>query len=69
MTEYRMPSWAKKQVTRWDRNGMVEDLCAEHGTGHPNKEWMESPENKCCDGTYRDSGVHGCCGCCLRKDE
>ena len=61
--KYPMPSWAKKQIVRWDRRGMVENIC-EHGVGHPSIEWMNSPKNKTPEGEYIDSGIHNCCGCC-----
>jgi len=63
-TKFEKPHWAHTQLTRWDRGGMVEDICCLHGVGHPNKEWMNSPANKNKDGSYKDTGVHGCCGCC-----
>lgn len=63
-TKYKKPDWAHTQITRYDRNGMVEDICRLHGCGHPNKEWLNSPENKDKNGEIRDSGIHGCCGCC-----
>lgn len=67
MGQFKLPSWALYQTVRWDRNEMVEDICRDHGVGHPKKEWMSSPSNKNKDGSIKDSGIHGCCGCCRRK--
>lgn len=67
LKKFPIATWARVQLIRWDRNDMVEDICEEHGVGHPNKTWMESKYNKNEDGSYKDSGVHGCCGCCRKK--
>lgn len=64
MSKFPLPSWAKKQIVRWDRRGMVENICKAHGVGHPSREWMESEENMLEDGTMRDEGIHCCCHCC-----
>lgn len=61
------PSWAKGQLIRYDRGGMVEDLCQKHGVGHPNRAWLASDENREKDGSLKDPGIHGCCGCCRGK--
>ena len=59
------PNWAIKQIKRWDRNGMIENIC-EHGVGHPSKEWLNSEVNKDENGQMIDPGIHGCCGCCCK---
>lgn len=57
---YHQPDWAVGQVIRYDRNGMVEDICI-HGVGHPNQEWLRrNPDS---------SSVHGCDGCCYKKPQ
>jgi len=68
MNKYPIPSWAKKQIVRWDRRGMVENIC-HHGVGHPSREWLLSKENTLSDGSMRDIGVHGCDGCCSKEND
>lgn len=58
LKRFPKPEWADRQLIRFDRNCMVEDLCKEHGCGHPNKTWLESEFNN-----YKDPGIHGCCSC------
>lgn len=50
------PDWAVDQCGRFDRGGMIEDIC-KCGVGHPNTEWMKRYAKN-------DKGIHGCCGCC-----
>jgi len=61
-TKYIKPPWAVNQIIR--ENGMIEDIC-EHGIGHPNHVWYQERVKK--HGT--SIGIHGCCGCCLKKEE
>lgn len=58
---YPKPFWAVSQLIR--ETGLVEDVC-EHGIGHPNITWLTKHDEE---GTKR-FGVHGCCGCCSRKE-
>lgn len=57
-SDHRMVNWPLHW--RADR-GLMERLCPEHGTGHPDPD----------DIAYKVSigltseGVHGCCGCCF----
>lgn len=46
------------QHFRWDR-GIMERICPEHGTGHPD------PDSPWAKGSYE--WVHGCCGCCAQQ--
>ena len=57
--KYKKPKWAVKQIIRWDRNNLVEDIC-KHGVGHPNIIWLKEfdPDNS------KMEGIHGCDGCC-----
>lgn len=61
---YPMPAWAKYQLTRWDKDGLVEDVCA-HGVGHPNTAWLKAHKHLNKDGYL---GIHGCDGCCWAKE-
>lgn len=55
--EYKKPSWVVQQITR--ASGLLEDIC-KHGTGHPNKDFLEKhPEF-----VKKGFASHGCDGCC-----
>lgn len=67
LNQFPIAPWARMQLIRPDRNNMVEDVYEDHFIGHPNKTWMQSKYNKNKDGSYKDHGIHGCCGCCKDK--
>jgi hypothetical protein len=59
-SKHHMIRWEKN--IRYDRGCLVERIC-KHGIGHPDPDslkWI----NKI---GLKDSGVHGCDGCCARK--
>ena len=58
-TDYEQPDWAIGQTIR--ASGLVEDEC-EHGVGHPNKMWLKEHSDEA------HWEVHGCDGCCTRKN-
>lgn len=60
LCSFPMPKWAIKQIVRYDRNRLVEDIC-EHGVGHPNAAWLKKH------GALGDN-VHGCDGCCFKDN-
>lgn len=55
---YPLPDWASCQIYR--ASGLLENICEEHGVGHPSLEWLalHDPDDLRC------LSVHGCCGCC-----
>jgi hypothetical protein len=57
LKKYKRPSWAVDQLIR--ENGVVEDIC-EHGVGHPNLEYLKDNPGR---------GIHGCDGCCYKKEK
>jgi len=59
LKHFPTPKWAVKQIVRYDRDALVEDIC-KHGVGHPNRKWLKKFGE---DG----DGIHGCCGCCSKK--
>lgn len=60
--KYPAPFWAIDQIRR--STGLIEDVC-HHGVGHPNHHWLmdNDPDGK------KVFDVHGCCGCCVSKEE
>jgi hypothetical protein len=58
------PKWAVRQLRRWDRYGLLEDIC-EHGIGHPNIYWLDEHDPQ----GLKMMGVHGCDGCCHGTSE
>lgn len=56
---YPKPDWASHQIVR--ASGLVEDVCKEHGVGHPNIAYLKLHDS---DGEL-GLGIHGCCGCCM----
>ena len=61
-TTFHRPKWAVAQT--WRETGLLENIC-EHGSGHPNEDWLRKldPKHK----TYLR--VHGCDGCCSKGEE
>jgi hypothetical protein len=57
-SQHHMRNWALNW--RSDRK-MMERLCPEHGTGHPDPDDLAYKQRIGDD----DAGVHGCCGCCV----
>lgn len=60
--KYPLPYWASHQIYR--TSGLLENICKEHGVGHPSKEWLAIYDSD----SIRGFGVHGCCGCCVSED-
>lgn len=58
-SNHRMVDW--KINIRFDRDGLVERICPEHGIGHPDPDSQAYFESK----GYEAVGIHGCCGCCV----
>lgn len=56
-SDHHMVTW--RQLWRGDR-GIMERLCP-HGIGHPDPDDLAIV-------TGRDTGVHGCDGCCARPE-
>lgn len=55
-SDHHMREWPQ----HWrDDRGIIERIC-KHGVGHPD------PDDYAIR-TGRDSGIHGCCGCCHKK--
>lgn len=61
-SDHHMKSW--KQLWRGDR-GLMERLCPEHGTGHPDPDHMAHYAKTHTEDETWAEGVHGCCGCCV----
>ncbi|NKY60376.1 hypothetical protein [Nocardia flavorosea] len=60
-TDHHMRAW----TLLWrDDRGIFERLCPEHGIGHPDPDqyayWEETGQLA--------NTIHGCCGCCARKE-
>lgn len=60
--EYEKPDWAADQIVR--TSWLVEDVC-EHGVGHPNIAWLQKYDPN----GNRGYGIHGCDGCCNKKED
>lgn len=61
-TPHHMVEWGL--LWRGDR-GLMERLCPEHGTGHPDPDHMAWYATTHTPNDTWAEGVHGCCGCCL----
>jgi hypothetical protein len=61
-SDHHMKSWT--QLWRGDR-ALMERLCPDHGTGHPDPDHMAYYAKTHTAGETWAEGVHGCCGCCV----
>lgn len=61
-SDHHMRSWT--QLWRADR-ALMERLCPDHGTGHPDPDHMAHYTKTHPEGETWAEGVHGCCGCCV----
>lgn len=57
-SDHHMVTW--EQYWRSDR-GIMERICPDNGIGHPDPDDFRVR-------THRDTGIHGCDGCCRRPD-
>jgi len=56
----------KDWPTHWrDDRGLMERIC-KHDVGHPDPDDLAHKKRI---GDPDSEGVHGCCGCCLEKEE
>jgi hypothetical protein len=60
-SDHHMAGWT--QLWRSDR-GLMERLCPEHGTGHPDPDDLAFKRRTRGEESAWAESIHGCCGCC-----